>query len=148
MSKFVKDAATSPTVPNGQQLFYCTVTCCNKNSCKPSTILKGAGNPYYCPYRQVKYDFSSNGSTGTYDKNNANVNGSYYTESPESTPVVPSNYVTNPFEHFYVSQHGCFRRSVPTMPLFLAMMFCIFNLILPGLGKPMFSSFVISLFSY
>jgi hypothetical protein len=120
MAKLLKDAATSPTFPHEPQ-FYCTVTCCNNDNCKPSTILKGIQNPYYCPNR----DFGSNGIP-----NSCSFSG-IVLSTHQST--IPSNYLA--VEQFYMSGHGCFRRAVPTMPLVLALILSLLNLLLPGSGK-------------
>ncbi|XP_054168592.1 uncharacterized protein LOC128965839 [Oppia nitens] len=126
MIKVTKDAATSPTVPIIAQQYYCTVTCCNNNNCKPSTILKGVRNPYYCPNRQLV----SNGLNGC--PNGVPKSCSFYSTPIPYTPTVsPQCLVT---DNFYISGHGCFRRAVPTMPLFVAIFLTFLNLILPGSG--------------
>ena len=120
MTKFTKDAATSPTVPILPQHYYCAVTCCNGNNCKPSTILKGVRNPYYCPNREVL----SNGVP-----NSCSFSG---TTTPYTPSVSPHCLAV---DHFYTSGHGCFRRAVPTMPLMMALILSLLNLLLPGSGE-------------
>jgi len=124
MTKFFKDASTSPTCPTcpatQEPQYYCTVTCCTNNNCKPSTILKGVRNPYYCPNREF----------GTYGLSNSCSFSGIVPASNQST--IPSHYL--PVEQFYISGHGCFRRAVPTMPLVLALILSLLNLVLPGSG--------------
>ena len=43
--------------------------------------------------------------------------------------------LSDPFSsYFRPKRHGCFRKSVPTMPLLFAFTFCILNWLLPGSG--------------
>lgn len=130
MTKFVRDAATSPTVPIIPQQYYCAVTCCANHNCKPSTILKGVQNPYFCPNR--------NGIANGVPTRNGIANGfpNSYSFSGTSTPYTPT---ASPhclaMDNFYSSGHGCFRRAVPTMPLVLALILSLLNLVLPGSGQ-------------
>ena len=117
----MKDAATSPTVPIIPQQYYCAVTCCNSNNCKPSTILKGVKNPYFCPNNR---EVLSNGVP-----NSCSFSGTITPYTPSISPHCLA------VDHFYTSGHGCFRRAVPTMPLMMALMLSLLNLVLPGSGK-------------
>lgn len=38
------------------------------------------------------------------------------------------------FDPWDRSHHGCFRKSVPSMPMLLAILFCLFNFFVPGVG--------------
>lgn len=72
--------------------------------------------------------------TTAYLDNNDSVNIFAKYQMPSSSAALSSAPFAN---HFLYSpkRHGCFRRSVPTMPLLVAIVLCIVNWFLPGAGK-------------
>lgn len=64
---------------------------------------------------------------------------------PQPAPPVPIELGYAPDEAVLFegeSEHGCFRRAVPSMPMCVAVVLCIINFILPGVGE-LLRSFVV-----
>jgi hypothetical protein len=75
--------------------------------------------------------------TAAYLDNNDSVNIFAKYQTASSSAALSSAPFANHFLHS-PKDHGCFRRSVPTMPLLVAIVLCIVNWFLPGAGNHVF----------